>query len=557
MLTGCGGGSSQLNNPTITLVRPEATVIAGGTTLQLSATVSGSDNTTVLWYVNNVPGGDSTVGTISPQGLYTAPNMPPHNGSIVISASPQVYPVISTSIVINITFANASLSGNYVFSLNGTQAGSPWAATGSFTANGDGSINNGLEDINGPSGISTTLPFSGSYFIDANGQGIATLTSAQGSVTMTLTLNTQGQAVVMRTDSGDVATGVFYPQLPTAPMLTNLNATYIFSFTGSDLSGKILNAIGAFVTDGSTTLVSAVEDLNDGGTTALQSFNGSYSIGSNGRGTATFTDTTGTRNYSFYIVSSNQLQFIEIDTSGNLNGSVFQQQSVPSSTLLTGSYAFYVLGKDGTAAYGVAGGFATDPTNNDNIDAGTDDLNTAGNIATNATLSGGFTGGNYGRGTITLAGASGTNNYAYYLITPDAAFLIATDAGINAAGELFSQAGSFTNTSLSGNYTLLLASPPGVTSPSSRIGLLTLNGDGALGGFETTNNDGTLSNELSVTGIYTVTSSTTGTSARGIATLTANGGTNTNFAFYPISDSSAILLGESGSPVVGTLVYQY
>ena len=83
ILAGCGGGnSSQISNPTITLVTPVSTVIAAGTTLQFSAIVAGSGNTTVLWFVNNIPGGNSTVGTISPQGLYTAPNVPTQNGSV-------------------------------------------------------------------------------------------------------------------------------------------------------------------------------------------------------------------------------------------------------------------------------------------------------------------------------------------------------------------------------------------------------------------------------------------------------------------------------------------
>ncbi|HVC37650.1 MAG TPA: hypothetical protein VNF46_04520, partial [Gammaproteobacteria bacterium] len=77
ILAGCGSGnSSQINNPTITLVTPVSSVIAAGSSLQLQATISGSNNTTVLWFVNNIPGGNSIVGTISPQGLYTAPNLP-------------------------------------------------------------------------------------------------------------------------------------------------------------------------------------------------------------------------------------------------------------------------------------------------------------------------------------------------------------------------------------------------------------------------------------------------------------------------------------------------
>ncbi len=556
-IASCGGNSSAINNPTITLVTPVSTVVAAGSTLQLQATVGDSDNTTVLWFVNNIPGGNSTVGTITPQGLYTAPNIPTSGGSILISASPQVYPVISTSIQIGITFANVSLNGNYVFGLNGSESGSPWAVAGSFTANGDGTISNGIEDINGPAGISTALPFNGSYLLNANGQGIVTFTSAQGSVTMDLTLNTQGQAVVMRTDSGDIATGIFYPQLSTALTLTSLDSPYVFSFVGTDQSSTLLNVIGYFNTDGSLNLTNAEEDLNDGGTTTNQPFSGSYTIVGNGRGTATFTDSTGTRTYGFYIVSPTQLQFVEIDNLGNLNGTVFQQQSISPTSTLAGGYVFYASGINGTAAYANAGGFYTDTTTYGYISSGTDDINNSGTNPTNPTLIGSFTTGTNGRGTIYLTGSSGTNNYVYYFISPSATVLLTTDSGINASGELFLQSGGYTTAGVDGSYTFTQLSPVGYLPASAAVGVLNFNGAGAIAGFQNTNINGTSSGQLSVTGTDIVTGVASGTSTRGVATLTTSDGTVTNYAFYPISNSSVIMLGASASLVVATLVSQY
>lgn len=557
VITGCGGNSSAINNPTITMVTPVSTVVAAGSTLQLQATVGGSDNTTILWYVNNVPGGNSTVGTITPQGLYTAPNIPTSGGSILISASPQVYPVISTSIQIGITFANVSLNGNYVFSMNGTESGGPWAVAGSFTANGNGTISNGIEDINGPAGISTALPFNGSYLINANGQGIATFTSAQGSVTMNFTLNTQGQSVVMRTDPGDVASGIFYPQLSTALTLTSLDSPYVFNFAGNDQSSTLLNVIGYFNTNGSPNLTNAQEDLNDGGKTTNQSFSGSYTIVGNGRGTATFTDSTGTRTYGFYIISPTQLQFVEIDNLGYLNGTVYQQQSVTPTSTLAGGYAFYASGNSGTAAYVNAGGFYTNATTYGNISSGTDDINNAGTNPTNPTLTGSFTTGAYGRGTITLTGSSGTTNYVYYFITPSVTVLLTTDSGINASGELFSQTGGYSTAAIYGSFTFTQTSPVGYLPPSAAVGVLNFNGDGAIAGYQDSNINGTSAGQLSVTGTDTITGASNGASTRGVATLITSDGTITNYAFYPISGSSVIMLGASASLVVATLVSQY
>jgi hypothetical protein len=559
ILAGCGGNSSAINNPTISLVTPVSSVIAAGSTLQLQAIVSGSSNTTVLWFVNNIPGGNSNVGTISPQGLYTAPNIPTTNGSVLISASPQAYPVAITSILIGITFSSVSFSGNYVFSIQGTQSGNPWAATGSFTANGNGTISNGYEDINSPAGPSPpALPFSGSYIVNANGQGMATFTSAQGSYTVSFTLNAQGQLSVMRTDSGGVASGQFYPQVSNALTLTSLDAPFVFRFIGSDASSNTLNSIGFFLTDGTTTLSYAEEDLNDGGTTANQPFSGTYSIGNNARGTASFTDSTGTRTYAFYIVSPTQLQFIEIDNLGYLSGIAYQQQSVNLTTVLTGNYVFFAAGNAGTSAYGTAGGFfSNSATISGNINAGTSDINQAGTQSTNATLIGSFTTLAYGRGTISLTGASGTTNYVYYSISPLAAFIITSDTGINASGDMFAQTGGYSTASLFGYFSLALSSPVNITAPSAAVGLLDLNGTGAMAGFVNTNINGTSSGQLSITGTDTVTTGSSGTSTRGVATITRSDGTSSDYVFYPISSGAVIIMGVTGLPTVGTLISQY
>ena len=52
-----------------------ASSVYEGATSQYTATVTGTTNQSVNWLVNNVAGGNSTVGTISATGLYTAPTV--------------------------------------------------------------------------------------------------------------------------------------------------------------------------------------------------------------------------------------------------------------------------------------------------------------------------------------------------------------------------------------------------------------------------------------------------------------------------------------------------
>jgi YVTN family beta-propeller protein len=79
----CGGNSSSL---TVTVSPSIVTVILSGTQ-QFTATVNGSSNNNVTWSVNTIPGGNSTVGTISSTGLYTAPAVLPSPASETITAT--------------------------------------------------------------------------------------------------------------------------------------------------------------------------------------------------------------------------------------------------------------------------------------------------------------------------------------------------------------------------------------------------------------------------------------------------------------------------------------
>jgi hypothetical protein len=63
-----------------------ATVKVRGTT-QFTATVQNTSNTSVIWKVNTIVGGNSSVGTISTSGLYRAPNTVPNPAAVTVSAT--------------------------------------------------------------------------------------------------------------------------------------------------------------------------------------------------------------------------------------------------------------------------------------------------------------------------------------------------------------------------------------------------------------------------------------------------------------------------------------
>ena len=98
MLCGCGGnvinyGSlpSSATGGTTTATQhgaiqlaPQYVALGAGQSTQFVATVTGTPQ--VLWLVNGVAGGSAAVGTISAQGLYTAPTSLVQSGSTVITA---------------------------------------------------------------------------------------------------------------------------------------------------------------------------------------------------------------------------------------------------------------------------------------------------------------------------------------------------------------------------------------------------------------------------------------------------------------------------------------
>jgi len=68
-------------------VSPVSVSLLTGAAQQFTAAVSGSSNSSVNWSVNGIPGGNSTVGTISSTGLYTAPATAPGSNIVFLAAT--------------------------------------------------------------------------------------------------------------------------------------------------------------------------------------------------------------------------------------------------------------------------------------------------------------------------------------------------------------------------------------------------------------------------------------------------------------------------------------
>src|SRR5712692_8844280 len=96
-------GSTQLSvvDDVAISISPSSTSLTVNSIQQFTVTVTGASNTSVTWSVNGVVGGNSTLGTISTSGLYTAPASVPNPAAVTVTA---------TSVAQTSRFANAAVT---------------------------------------------------------------------------------------------------------------------------------------------------------------------------------------------------------------------------------------------------------------------------------------------------------------------------------------------------------------------------------------------------------------------------------------------------------------
>jgi hypothetical protein len=104
--TGGGGGG---NSGTITVsVAPQSPTAVVNQTVAFQATVTGTTNTAVIWEINGVAAGNSTVGTINTSGAYTAPATVPNPSTVTVTAVSQADRTKSGSSSVLIVASNSN-----------------------------------------------------------------------------------------------------------------------------------------------------------------------------------------------------------------------------------------------------------------------------------------------------------------------------------------------------------------------------------------------------------------------------------------------------------------
>jgi phosphatidylinositol-3-phosphatase len=183
---GCGGGSTSPSTtpaaapstPTSTVsvtISPVSGNVIVGSTEQFTATVTGASNTAVTWNVNGIAGGNSSDGTISNAGLYTAPSTVPPAAMVQVSVVSQADSSKSAAASVSITHLQIGhvflvVEENHGYSAVIGSSSMPW-----------------LNSMAGQFGLATNYfanshPSIGNYFMLTTGQLVTTDDSFTGTV---------------------------------------------------------------------------------------------------------------------------------------------------------------------------------------------------------------------------------------------------------------------------------------------------------------------------------------------------------------------------------------
>src|SRR5271166_743663 len=523
-------------------VSPTTAIVTVSDQQQFRATVSGTMNTAVTWSVSGAGCSGAACGTITAAGLYTAPASVPNPAGVTIKAAAQANTSSSASAAVTIAPTNNSkLNGQYAFLFTGFDSNGVYQAAGSFTANGQGKITSGLEDVNNTAAPSTDVSIAGTYQVGADNRGVMTINSPLGTHVFRFALNllgTKGRFISFD-NSGVRGSGVLELQDPTAFDASILTGGYAFNLTGMDSGGSRVGALGLIFPDGSGFVSGSSLDVNDGGIVAptFGTFDGIYSVDdTTGRGTATLSIPGfggGTFNFAFYIVSANEFLMISTDPLF-LNGLIFSgpaelQSGAPYTTAsFNGRSVFSLSGTNGSAPQDTVGGLQFGGSSEVTMIF---DQNSGGNITVGGVLNGAYSLQLNGRGTINLADpATGATTVWYmYAFAPNEAFFMDASTGAVAVGEMKPQLTvlPFSNSDILGTYLFgsgepIISTTPLLSGIANFDGGNTVQGQGTITGTEDMSQGSTLTTSLGLAGTYSV--SSVSNNGRGSILLTSPSG---------------------------------
>jgi hypothetical protein len=430
------------------------------------------------------------------------------------------------------------------------------------------------------------------YTMSSDGRGVLTLShpdavnpNVADNFTFSIALDSTSSGLMIETDGSSTMSGNFRLQSISSTFAT----AYAFDVTGVDLgNGTSASFIGQFTTNGVSGVSGGEMDVNDGaspsgaitlqpGTITLDATN----FSNFGRGTLTLNTTLNSQvlnlSYVFYVVDGSHLVLVENDAVAATSGSATAQIAVPTTVAaFPGSFVFAVGGA--AISQGVFGGLSR---------AGRFTADANGNItnlAVDEDFSGGINtfpkGGGFsnvsltidaagtGRGTLNFTDVTRnqTFQYVFYMASATQGFVQDDSTNVVADGSITAQSGTFTAASMAGSYAInwsgvnlangfeedFVGVIPVSSASSNNIS------DGVLDFTEL--GDGKIFTGIPVNGLLTLQGDGTLGGAQGNAlqlTTSQTPSTTFNFRAYVVNTNTTIFVGvDSGRVVIGTAIRQ-
>jgi len=328
------------------------------------------------------------------------------------------------------------------------------------------------------------------------------------------------------------------------PVFSNASVTgsYVFKAVTTGSTGFAFTA-GVFSTDGNGHITAGIEDANDAknGPRTNIALTGMYSVGPDGRGTATASTSLGTSTFKFVLISNTSAELIEFDDTAASGFVSAQDPSAISS--ISGSFVFAFQGEDADSitSLGPASSVGQIVLNGSGAVSGILDVNERGTFSANVPFTGNYTIGPQGRGTAVSAASYGTSTYVFYIVNAKTIEFLNVDPipGLIETGTAVAQQSvSFGNGSLGSSVFLLSGgdAPTGATLVAA--GRFDTDGAGNIqNGVVDENDNGVFSDSLPLSGgSYSIASNGRGT----ISATTAKG--TLTFVFWLTSQGNAQLI---------------
>lgn len=235
-IAGCGGmkNSTTSKTPVGVQLNPTSVSMSTGGQEQFVATVQGTSNTAVTWSVDSVSGGNSTDGTITTSGMYTAPSQAGTHSvtatSVADSSKSATAAVTVQAVTITISPVSALLNPGATQQFTANLQG---FSNSSVTWSVDGTVggNSSLGTISS-SGLYTAPSAIGTHTISATSV-VSSSTSAQASATVV----NIARSAVLTYHNDDARDGAYTEEVTLMP--SNVNSNQFGKLVSYSVDGQI------------------------------------------------------------------------------------------------------------------------------------------------------------------------------------------------------------------------------------------------------------------------------------------------------------------------------